>query len=123
MLQLRHLAFASSLLVAAPAAHAAAMAMPRQDTPIMKVVDRLSNPMPSQDVGPGGDQSTRPDGISPDRLPPSGEMVPQGDNGGDSPEVMRPDEMPQDGADAPRPPSGDKDNGQNALPRDEDDGN
>jgi len=109
MLQLRHLAFASSLLITAPAAHAAAMVPPRQDTPFMKVVDRPANPVPSQDVGPG--ESTQPDGASPDVLPPSGEMVPQGDNGGDSPEVMRPDEMPQDGADAPRSPSGDQDDG------------
>ncbi|UDL89136.1 hypothetical protein LGH82_29350 [Mesorhizobium sp. PAMC28654] len=109
MLQFRHLAFGSSVafLVAAPAAHAAAMPLPRSYTSTIKVVDRLTNPIPSRNVGPG--ESTQPDEVSPD-----------------GPEVMQPDEMPQDGGDAPRPPavSNDKNNnGQDALPQDQDDGN
>lgn len=96
---------------------------PRPYTPAIDVVDRLANPMPNEDAGPGDDQSARPDEVSPDGPPPTGEILPPDVNDDNSPEVMQPDEMPRDGSDAPRPPavSNDKNNGQ--LPRDEDGGN
>ncbi|MET2825466.1 hypothetical protein [Mesorhizobium shangrilense] len=125
MLQLRHLAFASSvaLMMATPAAHAAAMPLPLPYKPTITVVDRLANPVPSQDVGPGDDQSAQPDEVAPDDLPPTDEILPPDVNDENNTDMMQPDEMPRDGGDAPRPPavSNDNDNGQ--LPQDQDDGN
>jgi hypothetical protein len=129
MLQLRHLAFASCLsaafMIAAPGAHAAAMALPRPCTPYMKVLDRVANPVPSQDVGPGDAQSAQPDMASPDGLPPADEMAPPDVNDENGQQVTQPSEIPPDGGDSSNPPalSDDKDNGQEVLPQDEDDGN
>ncbi len=125
MLQLRHLAFASSVafIFTTPAAHAAAMVLPRRNTPTINVVDRLANPVPDQDVGAGEDQPAHPDEIAPDDLPPAGEVVPPDVNDDNRPDVMQPDEMPREGGNTPKPPavSNDKNNGQQL--QDQDDGN
>lgn len=115
MSQFRRLAFASCLsavMIASPVARAATIALPRPCAPIIMVVDRLANPVPSEDAGSGDDQAD-----------PG--MDPRDDVNNDSgSDMMQPDEMPGDGA-APKPPavSNDKGNSQDVLPQDDNDSN